>query len=188
MVCTLTSQRLSPLIYERSSGDTGVEASLLLHGKAPFHIYYTMQRNKEPAREQVKAYQSTRGELLLQPPQSGDYTYTFTHISDANYQKVPLPGPSINQVVHPLAGANIVNANRPINSCSGESVEVEVELKGIGPWSLDVQLVGLKESKTLNFAKIANARHKLRIPVPDRINKNGGSFDISLRACHRSTR
>ncbi|KZV76955.1 hypothetical protein PENSPDRAFT_597464 [Peniophora sp. CONT] len=169
------------------SGDTGVEASLLLHGKAPFHIYYTMQRNKEPARELVKAYQNTRGELLLQPAQSGDYTYTFTHVSDANYQKVPLPGPSINQVVHPLAGANIVHANRPINSCAGESVEVEVEFKGIGPWSLDVQLVGLKESKTLNFAKIESARHKLRIPVPDRINKNGGSFDISLRSVEDSS-
>ena len=177
----VSSPLIQPLITTCSSGDTGVEASLLLHGKAPFHIYYTMRRNKEPAKELVKLYQSTRGELLLQPTQSGDYTYTFTHISDANYQKIPLPGPSINQVVHPLAGASIVNANRPINSCAGETVDVEVDLKGIGPWNLDVQLVGLKESKTLNFAKIESARHKLRIPVPERIHKNGGSFDISLR-------
>jgi nucleoporin POM152 len=72
----------------------------------------------------------------LQPESSGNYTYTFTQLSDANYKRVKLDGPSINQVVHPLASANIVfhsahgvGNKRTIGSCSGKKVDVEVDLR-----------------------------------------------------------
>jgi nucleoporin POM152 len=114
-----------------SSGDTGVEATLLLHGTPPFHVYYTMQRDKEPPRELVKAFSSARGEMTLQPPYSGHYLFTFTHISDANYQKVPLQIPSIDQTVHPLASASFVSTGhgkQTLDSCSGDTVDVDVDL------------------------------------------------------------
>jgi len=57
-------------------------------------------------------------------------------MSDANYKKVELDGPSIEQVVHPLAAAEFVGAGggggrskRRVNSCSGGIVDAEVDLR-----------------------------------------------------------
>lgn len=123
------------LINEHSSGDTGVAASLVLHGTPPFRVSYRMQREKEHPRELHETFSGSRGEMTLQPPRSGRYVYTFTHITDANYNKVELDGPTIDQVVHPLATAHFVQAGvrgrekATVNSCSGNTVDVEVELE-----------------------------------------------------------
>jgi nucleoporin POM152 len=115
-----------------SSGDTGVAASLVLHGTPPFHVYYHMQRDKEPARELVKTFYNSRGEMTLQPSQSGHYIYSFSHLSDANYNKVELKGPTVDQIVHPLASAVFAGSSGrdrlTINSCSENSVDVDVNL------------------------------------------------------------
>jgi len=93
-----------------------------------------MQRDREPPRESVKTFNSPRGELAIQPPQSGHYIYSFSYLSDANYNRVELKGPSIDQVVHPLATAKFVQAGLPgrekktLNSCSGDTVDLDVEL------------------------------------------------------------
>ncbi|KAI0321354.1 hypothetical protein OF83DRAFT_1168509 [Amylostereum chailletii] len=169
------------------SGDTGVAASLVLHGTPPFHVHYRMQRDKEPPRELVKTFHTSRAEMTLQPPQSGHYVYSFSHLSDANYNKVELKGPSIDQMVHPLATASFVNQGSSgrgektvINSCSGDVVDVDVELRGIGPWNLDLQLVGPKGSEVIHFPKVESQRKTLQIPVPKAINRDGGSFEIDL--------
>jgi nucleoporin POM152 len=189
-----------------SSGDTGVSASLVFHGTPPFTVYYHTQRNKEPVKELSRIYTTSRGELTLQPPHSGHYTYTFTSLSDAYYKSVPLNGPSIDQVVHPLAAASFVNAvgsgaKRLINSCSGNLVDVEVELlvsnrleapssmliypflcdhQGNGPWNLEFQAVGPKSSDILYFPGISESRKTLQIPIPADIDKDGGSFEVVI--------
>jgi nucleoporin POM152 len=119
-----------------SSGDTGVSASLVLHGTPPFQVYYRTQRDKEQPRDLVKTFPNARGELTLQPERSGHYVYTFVQMSDANYKKVELDGPSIDQVVHPLAAAEFVavggggaRSKRMVNSCSGNIVDAEVDLR-----------------------------------------------------------
>ena len=126
--------RAEPL---RSSGDTGVSASLILRGTGPFQVYYQSQKDKEPPRELVKTVAGSRGEITLQPDQSGHYKFTFTHLSDANYNQVPLNGPSIDQVIHPLASADFATrenitpgrTRRLISSCGGSHVDVPVDLK-----------------------------------------------------------
>jgi nucleoporin POM152 len=119
------------IVLFRSSGDTGVSASLVLHGTPPFHVYYRTQRDKEPEEEGVKTFSSSRGEITLQPLWSGHYVYTFLRLSDANYQRVELNGPTISQVVHPLASAEFAygETKRMINSCSGNIVNVDVLLR-----------------------------------------------------------
>lgn len=90
---------------------------------------------KKPPRDLVKTFPNSRGELTLQPERSGHYVYSFIQMSDANYKKIELDGPSIDQVVHPLAAAEFVGAGagarskRMINSCSGNMVDVEVDLR-----------------------------------------------------------
>lgn len=126
---------LNPLITLHSSGDTGVSASLIFHGTPPFQVYYRTQRDKEDPRDLVKTFTSSRGELTLQPEHSGHYFYTFLYLSDVNYKKVELKGPSIDQIVHPLAAADFIQtagtgrSKRMVNSCSGNMVDVEVDLR-----------------------------------------------------------
>lgn len=124
-----------PLITVRSSGDTGVSASLIFHGTPPFQVYYRTQRDREDPRDLFKTFTSSRGELTLQPEHSGHYFYTFLHLSDGNYKKMELNGPSIDQIVHPLAAADFVpttgngRSKRTVNSCSGNTVDIEVDLR-----------------------------------------------------------
>lgn len=113
-----------------------MSASLVLHGAAPFQVYYRMQRDKEPPREMVKTFATSRGDFTLQPDQSGYYSFSFTHISDANYKKVELRGPSIDQVIHPLASVDFAagagasgRGKRSISSCGGSFVDIDVDLK-----------------------------------------------------------
>jgi nucleoporin POM152 len=113
-------------------------ASLILHGTPPFVVYYRTQQDKEPARELSKTFPGSRGELSLQPERSGHYSYSFIQISDANYKKVELQGPSIDQVVHPLAAAEFASGQagsmrnkRVLSSCSGDTVDVDVDLRVI---------------------------------------------------------
>ncbi|KAH9178805.1 hypothetical protein EDB89DRAFT_1928552 [Lactarius sanguifluus] len=166
------------------SGDTGVAVSLILHGTPPFHVYYQIQRDKEPARERVKTFHNSRGEMTLQPSQSGHYVYSFSHLSDANYNKVELQGPTIDQIVHPLASASFAGSSgrdrMVINSCSENSVEVEVNLGGLGPWNLNLQLVGPQKSEIIPFSGIDTAQRKLRVAVPKDVNREGGSFEINI--------
>ncbi|KAI5121322.1 hypothetical protein M0805_003789 [Coniferiporia weirii] len=169
------------------SGDTGVSAFLVLHGKPPFQVVYQQRRNSEPVEEMSRMFQGSRGEIILQPERSGNYTYTFVHLNDANYKRVKLDGPSINQIVHPLASASFVfnsasgvGSKRSINSCSGNVVDVEVDLRGHGPWNLEVQIVGPKGSETLRMKDLKQSKEKIQIPVPSAIDEEGGMFQIDL--------
>ncbi|KAK7058444.1 hypothetical protein VNI00_002078 [Paramarasmius palmivorus] len=169
------------------SGDTGVSASLVLHGAPPFTVYYREQKDSEPPREIPKTFATSRGELTIQPERSGHYTFTFTQISDANYKKVELKGPTIDQIIHPPAHAEFVNADpvggrkkKGISSCEGDIIDVDVDLRGSGPWNLELQVVGPRSSETIKITSINSPRKTLQIPIPSQVNKEGGSFDIDL--------
>ncbi|EPQ61413.1 hypothetical protein GLOTRDRAFT_102151 [Gloeophyllum trabeum ATCC 11539] len=168
------------------SGDTGVAASLILHGTPPFQVYYRMQRDKEPPRDMHTAFYGSRGELTLQPDRSGHYVFSFLQLSDANYKRIDLKGPSIDQVVHPLSSADFVQNGQPgrgktiINTCSGDTVDVDVELRGTGPWNLDVQVVSPRGTETIKVTDIRESRRTIRVPIPKAIDKEGGSFEIDL--------
>ncbi|KII93596.1 hypothetical protein PLICRDRAFT_49632 [Plicaturopsis crispa FD-325 SS-3] len=165
------------------SGDTGVSATLVLHGTPPFHVTYLTQRDTSPARARSQTFASSRGEFSVQPDRSGHYVYTFTHVSDAHYQRVALGGPTIEQVVHPLATAEFGRGGRGgrvISSCEGGVVDVDVELKGTGPWNLEVQVVGPHSTETLQIPGITTPQKTLQIPIPKIIDQEGGSFEVEL--------
>lgn len=118
------------LTYARSSGDTGVSASLILRGTPPFQIFYLVQRDREPPREYSKTFSHSRGELSVQPERSGHYVFTFVRMSDANYRRIALDGPTIEQIIHPLASADFADSQRAIlSTCSGSTIDVDVHLR-----------------------------------------------------------
>lgn len=143
--------------FDDSSGDTGVSASLVLHGTPPFQVYYRVQRDKEPPTELSKTFATSRGELVIQPERSGHYIFTFVRMSDTNYKKVELKGPSIDQVIHPPAAADFANRHagsgsnkRMISSCEGNLVNVQVDLRV----SIVVEKVSLNldDSRSTSFS------------------------------------
>ncbi|KAI0652414.1 hypothetical protein C8Q79DRAFT_98543 [Trametes meyenii] len=168
------------------SGDTGVSAALVLHGTPPFQVYYRQQRDNEPARETSKTFPSSRGEFTLQPDRSGHYTFKFTQLSDANYKKIDLKGPAIELDVHPPPAADFASnvqggrGRKSISSCSGNIVDVDVELRGTAPWNVEVQIVGPKGSEVIPFTGIDTAKKTLSLPIPKAIDKEGGTFEIDL--------
>ncbi|KAF8899024.1 hypothetical protein BD779DRAFT_1431977 [Infundibulicybe gibba] len=168
------------------SGDTGVSASLSLRGTPPFQVHYRVQRDNEPPRELSKTFSSSRGELTLQPERSGHYIFTFVQMSDANYNKVELKGPSIDQIIHPLGGAEFVEAQgmkrnkKSLNSCEGDKVDVDVALRGTGPWNLEIQTTTPKGSESFTITGIETPRKTLQVPIPQAVNQNGGTFEIDI--------
>ncbi|KZP25170.1 hypothetical protein FIBSPDRAFT_950540 [Athelia psychrophila] len=78
-------------------GDTR-HVRLTLHGSPPFQVYYHTQRDNKPAREFHKTFPNSRSELMLQPERCSHYMHTFLSMSDSNYQKVELNGPSVDQI------------------------------------------------------------------------------------------
>jgi nucleoporin POM152 len=94
-----------------------------------------MRRDNEAAREISKTFTSSRAELTLQPDRSGHYVFAFSSISDANYRKVELQGPSIDQIIHPLASVDFSESHGPgrskriISTCSGDTVDIHVDLR-----------------------------------------------------------
>lgn len=168
------------------SGDTGVSASLVFHGAPPFHVYYTVRKDKGPAVEKVKIFSGSRGELTDQPPESGHYTFTFTQLSDANYKRVDLKGPTIDQVIHPQATADFahnvagVRGRKKFSNCEGNTTKLDVDLKGTGPWTLYVQVVGPKGSEIIPVRDIQTPRKTIEVSIPPAIDRNGGSFEVDL--------
>lgn len=164
------------------SGDTGVSASLVMHGTPPFQVYYRTQRDAEPPRDLFKTFTSSRGELTLQPEDSGHYYYTFVQLSDAYYKKVALDGPNIDQIVHPLAAADFVGGRgrRVVSSCEGVTVGIEVDLRGTPPWNLELQVVGPRSTDALEITDIKTSPTRILVPIPSDIDKEGGTFDVEL--------
>ncbi|KAJ7631073.1 hypothetical protein FB45DRAFT_979222 [Roridomyces roridus] len=164
------------------SGDTGVSASLVLHGTPPFQVYYLTQKDSEPPQEKAQTFPHSRGELSIQPPHAGHYTFRFTHISDANYRKVELDnGPSVEQAVHPLASAAFVGPQkRVLSSCAGSVLPLEVDLGGTGPWNLELRVVGPTGSEGMHFRGLKGQRERIEIPIPEVVDREGGTFDVDL--------
>ena len=52
--------------------------------------------------------------------------------------------------------------------------------QGTGPWNLEVQVVGPKSSENILIPNIESSRKKLGIRIPEKIDKEGGAFEIDL--------
>jgi hypothetical protein len=129
-------ERTLALLTWISSADTGIVASLLLHGQPPFQVTYMMKHESNPWVSMDEHFTSSRGKILMQPEERGRYQYLFTKISDAFYKDIGIVGTEkIEQIVRPLASAHFARPasgrkNRlEVSSCEGSSVNIDVDLK-----------------------------------------------------------
>ena len=127
--------RLCPayrLISSNSSGDTGVRAGLLLHGTPPFQVTYQAQKGRGTPRTHTMTFQSSRDEIIIRPPEEGDYTFSITHISDAYYKKEEVKAKSMKQTIHPVASAEFAGSGRRkqrLSICEDRTIDVDVHLR-----------------------------------------------------------
>ncbi|KAL0951581.1 hypothetical protein HGRIS_008263 [Hohenbuehelia grisea] len=172
------------------SGDTGVTALFVFHGTPPFVIRYEVQRDNERPEPRQQTFATARGEMSIQPDRSGHYVYRVVSLNDQYYKNIPV-GATYDQVVHPLATAGFVSDSstggrsprgkgRIINTCEGQTVSVDVDIRGTAPYNLELRVVDPKGSKPLYFKDLTTHRTKLDIPIPAIVDKEGGSFDIEL--------
>ena len=156
---------------------------MVLHGTPPYTVYYETRHNKGKASQYSKLFAGSRGELTLQPEFSGSFVYAFTSLDDANYKGVPLNGPVIKQTVHPLATASLVwpsGQKRAVKSCSGDTVEIPIQLAGNPPWNLEYQVVSPQGSETVLISGIKSDRDVLKVKIPKEIDADGGTFQVDL--------
>lgn len=166
-------------ITDKCSGEIGLQANFLLTGKPPFKLHYLISQLGRPPQSKVKVIQHSRDEILIQPDSPGQFEYSFVRLDDQFYQGVEIFGKTIKQTVHPLAHARFVRGGKDENiwSCSGESVEAELELRGASPYSVAYQIVGEDPHVV---GGISSSHATLDIPIPKRYVKKGGSFIVSL--------
>ncbi|KAF9245820.1 hypothetical protein BU15DRAFT_85502 [Melanogaster broomeanus] len=167
------------------SGDTGVSASLILHGAPPFQVYYSTQRDKEKPRELFKTFTSSRGELTLQPEHSRSlllYLLPAQRCQLSRKSSSMGPVSTRSYILWPLADFVSAGgwAKRVVNSCSGNMVDIEVDLRGTAPWNLELQIVGPRSTDSLEISDIKTSPARIQVPIPAKVDKEGGSFEVDL--------
>ncbi|KAL1708824.1 hypothetical protein EV121DRAFT_196368 [Schizophyllum commune] len=165
------------------SGDTGVRAGLLLHGTPPFQVTYQAQKGRGTPRTHTMTFQSSRDEIIIRPPEEGDYTFSITHISDAYYKKEEVKAKSMKQTIHPVASAEFAGSGRRkqrLSICEDRTIDVDVHLRGSAPWNIELQIISPRGSMIRTYNGIDVSPKRLQIPIPDEVDKAGGHLEIDL--------
>ncbi|GAA5892621.1 hypothetical protein JCM5296_006177 [Sporobolomyces johnsonii] len=189
--CTLVLQPLPTLstsfspIVDVCGSELGLISTLHLTGTPPFVVHYTLTRLSGPgsprSSRHTKRVLHSRDELRIEPG-PGEWEYRFTRIEDRNYRDVAVPAKgeyARRQKVPEVAVAEWRNAERgkTVHSCEGETVQVEVELKGTAPWDLEYSVVGRPAQLIEDITK---SPHTIEVDIPKQIAQQGGQFSLSL--------
>lgn len=157
----------------------------MLHGTPPFRVFHTTSHNGGAKPINSTIINGSRGEITLQPEDSGSYVYQITALSDAHYQHIPLQSEPIRQTVHPLANAWFTrkgkSAQETVQSCSGDIVDVPVGLVGTAPWTLELQVVGPSGiTEKINVPGIKSNEHTIKVKIPKEVDRDGGTILVDL--------
>jgi nucleoporin POM152 len=159
--------------------EIGVNAAFEFSGTPPFTVAWTEQRTGSRKINRSKRFDAHHGEVILQPEHEGQYTYTFTSLSDRHYQQIQLDRSPIQQTVHPLANVDIVGRGDGVKrfklfSCSGDQIDMDLEAKGTPPLTLNyLKSWGSKlENVTI---EIKSGRSRIPIMVPDELGSDSGA-------------
>jgi nucleoporin POM152 len=131
--------------------------------------------------ERKSDIQKTRTTFQFEPKTAGFYKYVFKRIGDRNYRDhgIAIETEPITQKFHPHSYAKFVSSQPSrFIKCVGDSVEMQVEVQGSGPWNL-VYEVSSKD-KTSRYTIPVDVNEKsARISMNDL--KNGGrTYTIAL--------
>ncbi|TVY21954.1 Nucleoporin [Lachnellula arida] len=120
----------------------GLLVDLDMIGTPPFTVRYDVITRSGSRSEYVKV-KTSRHQLELKPIAAGHYKYHFTSIDDDVYKSQPLSGSAfiLEQDVKPPAHASLRPPPGAIDACIEEPVEMNVDLSGEKPFTLEYEIV-----------------------------------------------
>ncbi|KAH8930739.1 hypothetical protein BT69DRAFT_1966 [Atractiella rhizophila] len=189
-ICTVVEQPLPSAdlsftkLEDACAGEIGFSTSFAFTGTPPFTVHYEVSdvtdgKKKARAVPMIARFKHVREEQEFKPERDGKFEYVFKTLDDADYKGISLNDATMTQHVKPLASARFVTGRKTQLRVCGDSkeVEVRVELTGKAPWILEYAVAGQKAERT---SKIDSEHHVLKISIPKRIAKSGGSFVLAL--------
>ncbi|TVY80855.1 Nucleoporin [Lachnellula suecica] len=120
----------------------GLLVDLDLIGTPPFTVRYDIISKSGSHSEYVKV-KTSRHQLELKPIAAGHYKYHFTSLDDDVYKAQALSGSEfvLEQDVKPPAYASLRTPPGAIDACIEEPVEMNVNLSGEKPFTLEYEIV-----------------------------------------------
>ncbi|OCF56504.1 hypothetical protein L486_05354 [Kwoniella mangroviensis CBS 10435] len=175
----LPTMDMSVTTLHECAMDVGATAAFDFTGTPPFRLDYTEQRKGGRARTLTETFQTHHGSVVLRPEHEGEYTYTFTSLSDRRYKGVKLDKSPIKQTVHPLANVDMKGRigdtrRHTLYACSGDQVDVDIEARGIAPLKLTYVKSWSIRSENVTVP-ITTGRSKISVPVPDELSAKSGA-------------
>jgi len=172
-------------INDKCAGNPiGLLVDLDLVGSPPFTIRYDIITKAGIDSEQVKV-DGLRSQIELKPKSAGQFKYRFTSIDDAVYKGHSLAGTvqQLTQDVKPPASAFLRKPYSPIDACIEEPVEMNVELAGEKPFTLEYELIHEGKRKKEKVSGIESDIYKI---TTDSLTK-GGEYAIALNSVQDKT-
>ncbi len=170
-------------INDKCAGNSiGLLVDLDLIGTPPFVVRYDIV-TRSGTESKYEKVSGLRHQLELKPRNAGHFKYHFTSIDDAVYKGHPLKGLVLEQDVKPPASARLRSPSTTIDACIEEPVELNVELSGEMPFTLEYELVhGGKRKKT----KVPNIETDLFQISTEPLVK-GGEYSLALTSIQDKT-
>lgn len=172
-------------INDKCAGNSiGLLVDLDLIGTPPFVVRYDIVTKSGTQSEQIRI-DALRHQLELKPTEAGHFKYYFTSIDDLIYKGHQLSGSSmvLEQDVKPPASAYLRRPSGPIDACIEEPVEMNVELSGEKPFTLEYELVHDGKRKKIKEANIATDIFNIKT---DPLLK-GGDYLLALTSVQDKT-
>jgi nucleoporin POM152 len=172
-------------INDKCAGNSiGLLVDLDLIGTPPFVVRYNILTKGGTSMEQIKI-PGVRHQLELKPRNAGHFKYQFISVDDAVYKDYALEGKGLvlEQDVKPPASAQLRPPPGTIDACIEEPVEMNVELSGEKPFTLEYELVHDGKRKRQKVSGIETDVFKIKTdPLV-----NGGEYSLALASVQDKT-
>lgn len=172
-------------INEKCAGNSiGLLVDLDLIGTPPFVVRYDIVTRAGTHSESIRV-PGLRHQLELKPRDAGHFKYQFTSVDDAVYKGHRLNSKALvlEQDVKPPASAYLRRPSGPIDACIEEPVEMNVELLGEKPFTLEYELVHDGKRKKEKVVGIDSDVFKIKtMPLA-----SGGEYSLALASVQDKT-
>ncbi|OLY82943.1 Nucleoporin [Smittium mucronatum] len=115
-------------------GEIGARIELSLVGEAPFTVYYRERMGSNISEKKI-SIPVNKHTLSLTPELAGVYFFEFYRVDDSNYPSGVKINDVVRQTVHPQPSVRVLGSDL-MRSCLGQSVTIDIQLLGNGPWEL----------------------------------------------------
>lgn len=166
-------------IPDKCAGNSiGLRVDLDLVGTPPFVVRYDIADDEGHIETRSHTTRGLRSQIELIPKAARRHKYMFKSISDAVYRNIPLMGKDkiLEQEVKPAAEAYVAHPERVFNACLDSNIELNIQLIGEPPFSLEWEVVHDGKRKTERVADLTVNTYVIKTPTFTK----GGEYILTL--------